>query len=105
MAGGPPNAPMLAGLAEMLRPYEWRSFSPELLARSFLAARDRQELAGLLARVPGARAGAWEPWEPADPGDGRVSVLVDFLAGHRWTQLSLPALCGHLLAVLGERPS
>jgi len=55
--------------------------------------------------VPGARAGAWEPWEPADPGDGRVSVLVDFLAGHRWTQLSLPALCGHLLAVLGERPS
>jgi hypothetical protein len=96
---------MLVGMAEMLRPYEWRSFRPELLARSFLAAKDRQELAAMLARVPGARAGAWEQWEPADPGDGRVAVLGDFLAGHRWTQLSLPALCGHLLAALGESPS
>jgi hypothetical protein len=92
-------------MSEMLRPYQWRSFRAELLARSFLAAMDRQELAGMLACVPGAVVGTWARLEPVDRCDRRVSVLERFLAGHRWTQLSLPALCGHLLGVLGRSAS
>jgi hypothetical protein len=102
MAAGRRDDPTLAGMSELLRPFPWRSFSAELLARTFLAAKDRQELAGLLAGVPRAGVGGWEPLEPADRSDPRVSALVRFLAGHRWDQLSLPGLCGHLLAVLGR---
>jgi hypothetical protein len=105
MAGSRRDDPTLAGMSELLRPYRWRSFRAELLARTFLAAKDRQELAGMLACVPGAGVGTWEQLEPADRCDTRVSVLVRFLAGHRWDQLSLSALCGHLLVVLGQSAS
>ena len=87
-------------VAVLLRPYQWRSFRPELLARSFLAAKDRQELAGVLAEVPGAAVGRWDDLEPASRDDVRVAGLVRFLASQRWTQLSLTALCEPLLDVL-----
>lgn len=94
--------PLLAAVSEMLRPYPWRTLRPELFARSFLAAKDRQELSSVLDRVPGAEVGRWEELERADRDDERVAGLVRFLACHRWTELSLPALCGHLLAVLDD---
>jgi hypothetical protein len=83
-----------------LRPYQWRSFTPELLARLLLAASDRQCLHGLLVGVPGAAVGMWDVLDPADRHDVRVSVLVEFLVSHHWTELSLCALCRELLALL-----
>jgi hypothetical protein len=83
-----------------LRPYQWRSFRPELLARTVVAANDRQHLGGLLAGFPGVTVGAWDPLEPADRGDVRLPGLVEFLSTHRWTELSLSTLCRQLLALL-----
>jgi hypothetical protein len=85
-----------------LRPYQWRSFRPELLARTVLAARDRQALHDLLAGVPGVAVGTWDVLEPADRDDGRLIALTDFLSSHRWTELNLIRLCRQLLAVLDD---
>ena len=93
--------PRLVAMAGTLRPYPWRRFRPELLARSLLAAKDRHELSCLLTGMPGTAVGTWNELQPADRDDRRAAVLVQFLASHRWTELGLTALCGHLLAVLG----
>ena len=85
-----------------LRPYQWRSFRPELLARTVLAANDRQQLHDLLSGVPGGAVGPWELLEPVDRDDVRLIALVDFLSSHRWTELSLSTLSHQLLAVLGD---
>ena len=66
-----------------------------------VAAADRQDLVELLEGVPGALVGPWEAApEPASLGDPRVVNLVDFLEAFTWTNLSLPLLCRHLVAVL-----
>ena len=85
-----------------LAPYSWRRFTPDLLARMALAARDRRSLESLLRAVEGARVGEWEPLEAAAPDDARVARIVEFLACHRWTELRLPTLCRSLLGVLGS---
>ena len=86
-----------------LRPYQWRSFTPELLARLLLAANDRQRMHDLLVGVPGAAVGTWDALDPADRHDVRVSVLVEFLMSHHWTGMSLCALCRELLARLNSQ--
>jgi hypothetical protein len=87
-----------------LRPYQWRSFRPELLSRAVLAANDRQHLHGLLTGVPGAAVGRWDPLELADRDDTRLTGLVEFLSSHRWTELSLSSLCRQLLTLLDDGP-
>ena len=96
---------LLEAICQFLRPYQWRGFRSELLARAILAARDREQVHRLLARVPGSSVGAWEELGPVDLHDVRVPVLVGFLASHRWTELNLSALCRQLLTVLEERGS
>jgi hypothetical protein len=100
---GPRNEVLVEAACAALRPYQWRSFTPELLARLLLASHDRQRLHGLLTGVPGAAVGTWDVLDPADRHDVRVTVLVEFLMSHRWTELSLCALCRELLAVLNSR--
>jgi hypothetical protein len=100
----PPSEPEAQAVASALRPYQWRSFRPELLARAVLAADDRQHLRGLLAGVPGIAIGSWDPLEPADRDDPRLTGLLEFLFSHRWTGLSLNTLCRQLLAVLDDGP-
>lgn len=90
----------IAAVSAVLNPFPWRGFTSEHLARCVLAAADRQGLADLLVSVPGVAVGSWSEPEPASPDDPRVKAIVDFLAGHRWTQLSLSTLCRHLVAVL-----
>jgi len=99
----PRNEELVEAVCAALRPYQWRSFTPELLARLLLAASDRQRVQGLLAGVPGAAVGTWDVLDPADRHDVRVSVLVEFLVSHHWTELSLGALCRELLARLDSR--
>ena len=96
---------LLQSICDFLRPYRWRGFRPELMARAILAARDREHVHRLLAHVPGASVGAWEELGPVDLHDVRVPVLVGFLVSHRWTELNLGALCRQLLTVLDERGS
>jgi hypothetical protein len=109
MAGGeerqvtatdPRSRPEVQAVASALQPYRWRGFRPELLARTVVAANDRQHLRGLLAGFPGVTVGAWDPLEPADRDDVRLPGLVEFLSTHRWTELSLNTLCRQLLALL-----
>ncbi len=95
---GPADDVLVEQICSVLRLYQWRSFTPELLARSLLAARDRRMLAAVLAAVPGAVTGDWDVLEPAERTDGRVAGLVDFLEAHPWTDLTLSALCKQLLA-------
>ena len=90
----------IAAASAVLSPFPWRGFTSEHLARCVLAAGDRQGLADMLVSVPGVAVGTWLEPEPASPDDPRMKALVDFLAGHRWTQLSLDTLCRHLVAVL-----
>jgi hypothetical protein len=99
----PQNEELVEAACAALRPYQWRSFTPELLARLLLAASDRQRLHGLLVGVPGAAVGTWGVLDPADRHDGRVGVLVEFLASHLWTERSLCALCRELLAHLNSQ--
>lgn len=101
MAASTPREEPMAAIFAALNPYTWRSFSPELLARRVVAAIDRQDLADLLATVPGATVGSWDDLpEPADRHDPRVTTLVEFLVSIPWKQLSLATLCRHLLEVV-----
>jgi hypothetical protein len=90
---------VVPALCAALEPYQWRRFTPELFARYVLAARDRQSLQVVLVTVPGASVGCWGSLEPAPRDDPRAAPLVDFLASHRWTELSLPTLCRNLCRV------
>lgn len=90
---------LVATVSAVLQPYQWRSFRPELLARAALGAKDRHELSGVLAGVPGAVVGEWDEPAPVDRDDPRVAPLVRFLTSHRWTELTLTALCRQLLAL------
>lgn len=100
MASIPPHhRAAVAAISAALSPYPWRRLKADLLARLVLAACDRDGLADLIATLPGCATGPWGRLEPVAPDDVRVRALVEFLAAHRWTELSLPALCGHLLAV------
>jgi hypothetical protein len=103
-ATDPRSEPDVEAVASALEPYQWRSFRPELLARAVLAANDRQHVRRLLAGAPGVVLGPWDRLEPADRDDARLTVLVEFLSSHRWTGLSLNALCRQLLAVLDDGP-
>ena len=89
----------VAAVCAALEPYEWRSFAAQMLARCVLGALDRHRVLDLVAGVPGAAIG---DSEPAERGDVRVEVLVDFLSGHRWRTLTLAAVGGHLLNELGR---
>jgi hypothetical protein len=97
----PRDDEVVATLCAALAPYPWRRFTPELLARLALAARDRQELAAVLSEVQGAAVGTWERLEPAERTDARVPRVVDFLADLRWAETSLLATCRNLVGVLG----
>jgi hypothetical protein len=97
----PSDESVVAALCAALAPYPWRRFTPELLARFALAVRDRQELAAVLSRVPGAAVGTWTRVEPAERSDARVPRIVELLADVRWAELSLPATCRNLAGALG----
>jgi len=97
----PGDEAVVAALCAALAPYPWRRFTPELLARFALAARDRQELAAVLSEVQGAAVGTWERLEPTERSDARVPRIVEFLADLRWAELSLLAMCRNLVGVLG----
>jgi hypothetical protein len=100
----PTDDAVAEAVCSALHPYQWRSFRPELLARGVLAANDRQHLQGLLTGVPGAAVGGWDPLEPADRDDIRLTGLVEFLSAHRWTELTLGTLCRQLLSLLDDGP-
>ncbi|HEV7648129.1 MAG TPA: hypothetical protein VGP26_08215 [Actinophytocola sp.] len=99
-ANSPRDKSRVAAICAMLAPYSWRKFTPEWLARWVLTAHDRHDLADFLGTVSGAEIGPWSQPRPADAFDPRLPALVEFLASNRWPQLSLPALCDRLLAVL-----
>ena len=99
----PRNEELAEAACAALRPYQWRRFTPELLARLLLAASDRQRMHDLLVGVPGAAVGTWDVLVPADRHDVRVGFLVEFLVSHHWTELSLSALCRKLLALLNSQ--
>ena len=99
-AASPRDRSRAAAVCAALAPYSWRGFTPERLARLVLAAHDRHALADVLGAVAGADVGPWAPPEPADADDPRLPALVDFLASHQWTRLTLRGLCDRLLAVL-----
>jgi len=89
-----------AAVSAALSPFTWRGFTAERLARCVLAANDRQGLADLLLRIPGAAVGSWDEPELASADDPRVKAIVEFLACHRWTRLSLDTLSRHLVSVV-----
>ena len=97
----PSDEAVVAALCAGLAPYPWRHFTPELLARFALAARDRQELAVALSELQGAAVGTWERLEPAERADARVPRVVEFLGELRWAESSLLATCRNLVGVLG----
>jgi hypothetical protein len=101
----PDDESTAAAMCEALSPYPWRSFTPEMLARLALAARDRHLLEDALASVPGAAVGRWEALEPVGRDDARLTQVIEFLGCHRWTELRLPTLCEHLAGVLRLDPS
>jgi hypothetical protein len=91
----------VAAVCASLEPYEWRSFTPQMLARYVLGVLDHHRVLELVAGVPGVAVGDLGPVKPVERGDVRVEVLVDFLIRHRWRTLTLTALIRHLLIELG----
>ncbi|MGH3505592.1 MAG: hypothetical protein ACRDO2_00135 [Nocardioidaceae bacterium] len=98
----PSDETVVAAMCAALAPYPWRRFTPELLARFALAVSDRHGLEEGLLTVQGAAVGRWDRLMPVERDDPRVPRLVEFLTSHRWTELSLPALCRSLFGVLGS---
>jgi hypothetical protein len=96
----PEDESVVSALCAALEPYPWRRFTPDLFARFVLAAHDRRSLHLVLGAVPGASVGSWTTLEPVPRDDVRAAPLVEFLVAHRWTELSLPALCRNLCGVL-----
>jgi len=92
----------VAAVCASLEPYEWRNFTPQMLARYVLGVLDHSRVLDLVGDVPGAAVGDPGPVKPVEPGDVRVEVLVDFLTRHRWRTLTLAALMRHLLNELGR---
>jgi hypothetical protein len=88
-----------AVLAE-LEPFEWRSLTPEMLARRVLGAVDRQRVQTLLESTPGLGAADGGGGEPVSRADERVGVLVDLLSAHRWRSWTLPFLARQLTYAL-----
>jgi hypothetical protein len=91
----------VAAVCAALEPYEWRNFTPQLLARYVLGVLDHHRVLDLVAGVPGAAVGDPGPVKPVERGDVRVEVLVDFLIRHRWRTLTPAALSRHLFNELG----
>jgi hypothetical protein len=91
----------VAAVCASLEPYEWRNFTPQMLARYVLGVLDHHQVLDLVQGVPGAAAGDAGPVKPVERGDVRVEVLVDFLIRHRWRTLTLAALIRHLINELG----
>jgi hypothetical protein len=100
-ATDPRSRPEVQAVASALQPYRWRGFRPQLLARTVVAANDRQHLRGLLAGFPGVTVGAWDPLEPVDRDDVRLPGLIEFLSTHRWTELGPPPAVAGPLACCG----
>lgn len=90
--------------ASAVRPYRWRCFTPELLARFVLAAGDRESIRRLLVSAPNVAVGRWGEIELAEPEDVRVLALVQFLVSRRWRDLELTALCTRLLELAAAWP-
>jgi hypothetical protein len=101
MPSGPADD-VVEAVCASLRPFQWRSFPPQLFARWLLAAHDRYRLQALLAGIPGAAVGPWDTVQIADPDDVRLSRLLPYLTCDSWTDLGLAVLCRELLAVLEE---
>ena len=87
----------VAAVCAALEPYQWRSFTPDLVARCVLGALDRRRVLDLLAEVPGSEIGDPCREGPVERGDVRAEVLVEFLTSHRWQGLTLAAVCSQLL--------
>jgi hypothetical protein len=92
---------LVAAVCASLEPYEWRNFTPQMLARYVLGVVDHLRVLDLVGDVPGVAVGDPWPVRPVEPGDVRVEVLVDFLILHRWRTLTLAALIRHLFNELG----
>lgn len=97
-----PEDDLVVALCAALAPYPWRELTPDMFARTALAASDRLGLAQLLGTVPGADLGPWHPLEPVARHDVRAARLVEFLSCHRWSELRLPALCRSLAGVMNQ---
>lgn len=91
---------VIAALRATLAPYPWRRLTPERLVRFALAARDQQNLAGVLSEVPGAGVGTWERLEPAERSDARVPRVVELLDDLRRADVSLLTMCRNLILSL-----
>lgn len=92
----------VAAVCASLEPYEWRNFTPQMLARYVLGGLDHHRVLDLVGGVPGAAVGDPGQVQPVERGDVRVEVLVDFLIRHRWRTLTLPALIRHLFNELAR---
>jgi hypothetical protein len=92
---------LVAAVCASLEPYEWRNFTPQMLARYVLGVVDHLRVLDLVGDVPGVAVGDPWPVRPVEPGDVRVEVLVDFLIRHRWRTLTLAAVIRHLFNELG----
>jgi hypothetical protein len=90
----------VAAVAAALAPYPWRGFTDRMLARRVVGAADRHDLTVFVTGLPGAAVGAFEPVLAADPGDGRVEVLVRVLRYSQWRGSSLDRLCLELVTAL-----
>ncbi len=79
--------PRIGAVASALERFEWRRFSPELVAGHILAALDRQWLEDELASVCDLSI-ADCPLEATGLDDERVSVVAHGLRGCRWRSLT-----------------
>jgi hypothetical protein len=89
-----------SAVSEVLESYAWRTFSPDVLARMVLAARDRHRVQALLGELTGTVAGSWQDLTPVEPDDIRVAPLTEFLGSLPWRGMPMASLVTEILGAL-----
>jgi hypothetical protein len=90
----------VAAVCAELEPFEWRSLTPEMLARRVIGAVDRQAVHTLLSSTPGPGPAERGGREPVGRSDDRVDVLVECMSSYRWRTWTLPFVVRQLLGAL-----
>jgi hypothetical protein len=89
-------------VCSVLAPYEWRAFTPEMLARRVLGAVDQLAVLEVIDAAEGGSVRELAGVDPVDRADVRVEPLVAVMTVLRWRDVQLPRLTQLLLDALDQ---
>ena len=107
-----PDDARVEAVSTVLAPYPWRDFTPEKVALLALGALDQYAVRALLESLSESQRSCGDPFAGHSPDAGpalveaqerrdeRVDVLVESISSCLWRQLTLTAVCRHMVGEL-----